>query len=295
MAKVSKTAEGPRIDLLGRVAFAVYIVIGGVFVFGFGRSLTSAIQTQNDTPCRAMGPRHARIEGRVVDDGGKPVPGAEVVPIEGGRAGLPIATDDEGAFTVFLPKRSQGLLARAPGRAPVQTQLSLASADLLEVEIVLAAEGGTSTFTEQSRQTFEAPDFVAQDLQGNEVRLSDFRGKLVVLNFWATWCEPCITEWPQLARLGERLVDRDDVVILAVSVEEDQAEIVPFLERMALTDSRVTVLWDPSASVNQQFGSNKLPDTFFVDEQGRVTDVFVNVREWGSPDAYHCVEASVGR
>jgi thiol-disulfide isomerase/thioredoxin len=142
-----------------------------------------------------------------------------------------------------------------------------------------------------------AIDFAAQDLQGNPVRLSDFAGKFVVLNFWATWCEPCITEWPQVARLAERLAEGDerDVVVIALSIDEERPKIEPFLQQMSLAETNVVVLWDPNQSTHTQYGTEKIPDTYFIDEQGQLVDVFINVREWGSPEALRCVASVAGR
>lgn len=140
-----------------------------------------------------------------------------------------------------------------------------------------------------------APDFVVQDLAGNEVKLSDFRGKFVVLNFWATWCPPCVTEWPQVHQLGERLADRDDVVVIALSIDKTPDVITPFLERMSMGETKVKLLWDPEQTVHTAFGTSQIPDTYFIDEQGNVRDVFVNVRKWGSPTAVQCVESMLAR
>ncbi len=137
-----------------------------------------------------------------------------------------------------------------------------------------------------------APAFTVKDLAGNDVSLSDFRGKFVVLNFWATWCEPCITEWPQLARLAERFAERDDVVVLAVSVDKSVDDVHGFLNRMQLQDSGVQVLWDPEEKLNKLYGSEKLPDTYFIGRNGELLSVFVNTREWGRPAAYRCVESA---
>ncbi|HEY0133883.1 MAG TPA: TlpA family protein disulfide reductase [Nannocystis sp.] len=148
---------------------------------------------------------------------------------------------------------------------------------------------------EPSPRTGPAPAFVVQDLAGAPVALADFAGKLVIVNFWATWCEPCIREWPQLDRLAERFAGRDEVVILAISVDSDPALIQPFLERMSLTSTRVKVLWDPKQDVQKAFGTDKLPDTYFVDRAGQLVHAFINVRDWGRPAAYQCVESMVAR
>jgi peroxiredoxin len=296
-------APPPRgIDALGAVAFAAYILIGGMFVFGFGRTLTSAVQTQNETPCRSLAPRQARLTGTVLDQAGNPVPKAEVVPVFDGRAGRPMAVRPDGTFSVFMPKGPQAVRVRAPGKAELEADLRFEPSQVVDVEVRLGkaadAKSGAAagSLTETGRTVWDAPDFTVKDLEGNEVRLSDFRGKLVVLNFWATWCEPCITEWPQVAKLARRLEEdgADEVVVIALSIDQEPQRIGPFLELMTLFESPVKVLSDETTKLHEQFGSEKIPDTFFVDEQGRVSAVFVNVREWGSPDALHCVESSVG-
>ncbi|MCB9568079.1 MAG: TlpA family protein disulfide reductase [Myxococcales bacterium] len=134
-----------------------------------------------------------------------------------------------------------------------------------------------------------APTWTLQDLQGNTVRLEDFRGKFLVINFWATWCEPCIGEWPQVDRLAERLADRDDVVVLAISIDKAREDIPPFLERMSLSGTQVKVLWDPEQAINKAYGSEKIPDTFFVGRDGELLQAYVNVRDWGKPAAFRCV------
>lgn len=137
-----------------------------------------------------------------------------------------------------------------------------------------------------------APALELEDLDGNPVSLEDFRGKFVVLNFWATWCEPCTREWPDLAILGQRMSERDDVVVLAVGLDEDKQDIAPYLERMGLGDTAVRVLWSKDPEAYKAYGSEKIPDTYFVNSEGELEAVFVNVRKWGKAGAVRCVEAS---
>lgn len=144
------------------------------------------------------------------------------------------------------------------------------------------------------KRQLSVPEVSLQDVRTNEpFRLSDLHGKMVIVNFWATWCEPCIREWSELDQLAQRLSDRDDVVVLAISSDASIQEVQNFLEQMNLEQTRVKVAWDPSGQLYRQLGSEKLPDTYFVNSAGEVTDIFVNVREWGSPAAYHCVMSMV--
>lgn len=139
------------------------------------------------------------------------------------------------------------------------------------------------------------PELELEDLQGNPVSLADFRGKFLVVNFWATWCPPCTREWPDLDMLADRLADRDDVVVIAISVDQDPNELGPYIERMALTDTRVTILRAKPADAHKLFGSEMIPDTYFVNRKGEFEALFVNVRAWGKSRAVRCVESSANR
>ena len=140
-----------------------------------------------------------------------------------------------------------------------------------------------------------SPEFSALDRRGEPVELTDLRGRFVVLNFWATWCEPCTREWPELDKLSRRLQGRADVVVVAVSLDEEADKVEPYLASMSLEQTPVEVWRDPTGEANRLFGGEKLPDTYFVNELGELVDAFINVRMWGSSAAVQCVESRVGR
>ncbi|KIG15011.1 Thioredoxin [Enhygromyxa salina] len=137
------------------------------------------------------------------------------------------------------------------------------------------------------------PAIELEELDGTPVSLDDFRGKFLVVNFWATWCEPCTREWPDLDMLGSRMAERDDVAVIAISVDQDPALVGPYLERMGLRESAVRVLRAKDPEAYKLFGSEKIPDTYFVNAQGEFEAVFINVREWGKAKAVRCVESKV--
>lgn len=113
-----------------------------------------------------------------------------------------------------------------------------------------------------------APDFVLEEHgTGRLVRLSDLRGKVVVLNFWATWCPPCIAEMPELEALHVAHAAAGDLVVLAVNVEEPPAAVEEFKQQRPLT---MPVLGDRTGGVRRHYGLPGLPGTFFIDRDGIV-------------------------
>ena len=113
-----------------------------------------------------------------------------------------------------------------------------------------------------------APDFVLQEYgTGRLVRLSDFRGKTVVLNFWATWCPPCIAEMPDLQALHASRQGAGDLVVIAVDVQEPPAVIGELVHLKGLT---MPVLSDRTGAVAKHYGLPGLPGTFFIDRDGTV-------------------------
>lgn len=118
-----------------------------------------------------------------------------------------------------------------------------------------------------SRQGEMAPDFNLQSPDGSTVRLSDLRGKVVVLNFWATWCPPCRAEMPALQEAEERFAALD-VLVLGVNVQEDAETLNAFLERFGLS---FAVVQDLTGRVTTDaYRVNSLPSTFFIGMDGVV-------------------------
>ena len=157
---------------------------------------------------------------------------------------------------------------------------------VLPFGFLLIAMGGALYYQQQQasgRAGFPAPDFALKDLQGHTRRLSEFRGKVVFLNVWATWCPPCRMEMPSMERLYRRLHDKD-FVMLAVSEDEDGAAAVqPFVDQMGLT---FPVLIDLEGVVSQRYGVTGYPETFIVDRDGRVIQHTIGPEDWGSAEAH---------
>ena len=135
-------------------------------------------------------------------------------------------------------------------------------------------------------QTGPAPDFQLPDAKGGSVSLSAQRGHPVLLNFWATWCPPCVDEVPSLEDLARKL-EGTDLRLLAVSVDDDWAAIRRFFPK----GSSIGVLLDTSHDIPKKFGTDKYPETFLIDAAGRVRYYFINKRDWSRPEAVACLES----
>ena len=110
-----------------------------------------------------------------------------------------------------------------------------------------------------------APDFALLSPEGERIALSDFRGKTVVLNFWATWCPPCRAEMPELQAAWEERGEGDDLVVFSVDFDETAGEVNDFFEDFGLT---FPVALDGGRSVAEHYGVRGLPATFFIDAGG---------------------------
>lgn len=126
-----------------------------------------------------------------------------------------------------------------------------------------------------------APDFTLPGLDGKSVSLDDYRGKVVLLNIWATWCPPCVAEAPSLEKLNNRFKD-DDFKLLAVSIDEDgENAIVPFMERNKLS---FPVLVDPERGIMELYGATGVPESFIVRKDGIIDEKVVGAIDWMSPE-----------
>ena len=125
-----------------------------------------------------------------------------------------------------------------------------------------------------------APDFQLEDTKGNKVSLSGLRGKVVMLNFWATWCPPCKAEMPSMEKLNEVMAG-EDFVMLAVNVEQNGRSVVPaFLKQ---NPHNFTVLYDDKTVVQNQYGVFKFPESFIIRKDGTVDQKIIGQIDWASP------------
>lgn len=132
-----------------------------------------------------------------------------------------------------------------------------------------------------------APNFQLRDLQGRLVALSDLRGKVVMVNFWATWCGPCRVEMPAMEQLY-RTFSRKDFEILAVSTDAEGVSVTkPFQQENRFT---FPILHDADYRVGLTYGARSLPMTFMVDRQGIVRHHIFGARDWGAPEAQQLVQ-----
>lgn len=135
------------------------------------------------------------------------------------------------------------------------------------------------------------PPLQAPDLQGKVWRLADLRGRVVLLNFWATWCPPCRAEMPSLQQLTE-LYGPQQLQVLALNVGEGLRRIAQYLQSAGLS---LTVLLDPGSEIARQWGANALPTTYLIDPEGRPRLRVRGEVDWTSREALAWVDALLPR
>lgn len=132
-----------------------------------------------------------------------------------------------------------------------------------------------------------APRFEVTTDAGKRLTASDFGGKILVLNFWATWCPPCIDEMPSLQAMAQQLAPKG-VVVLGVSVDKNPAAYQRFLQqaKIAFPTAR-----DPEADISAEYGTFKYPETYVIDSEGRVRQKHIGPRNWLDADLVKSIES----
>ena len=139
-----------------------------------------------------------------------------------------------------------------------------------------------------------AQDF-ALTINGKAGRLSDFRGKIVVLNFWASWCPPCVEETPALNRLQERIAPRGGIV-LGVSADADPDAYEKFLkdQKVQFPTYRDPVVKANVSQIGLEYGTTMIPETYIIDRRGKIARKVVGPQQWDSPEMIRYFDTLLG-
>jgi peroxiredoxin len=128
-----------------------------------------------------------------------------------------------------------------------------------------------------------APDFLLNSLDGPKVSLSEFKGRYVLVNFWATWCIPCKMEMPSLEELHKRF-SNEKLAVLPISNDMFGEKVVrPYVKA---NEFSFTILFDPTLKVSNRYGVVTLPTTFLVDPEGMIIGVLEGAEDWSKPETF---------
>jgi len=140
---------------------------------------------------------------------------------------------------------------------------------------------------EYPAESFISPNFELPSLHGSTVKLSDYRGRVVFINFWATWCATCEVEMPSMQKLYDRFKGRG-FEMLTISVDKDPEKIQPFLDKYGLN---FPVLLDPEENVAKKlYKTTGVPETFIVDQNGIIRHKAVGPRDWATDEIMQAFE-----
>jgi cytochrome c biogenesis protein CcmG, thiol:disulfide interchange protein DsbE len=137
-----------------------------------------------------------------------------------------------------------------------------------------------------AKEGSRAPEFSVVTDRGKQVNLTAFTGKVLVLNFWATWCAPCIQEIPSLDRF-QREFASSGVVVVAISVDKNEQKYRSFLRRIPVSFETAR---DPQATVSMKYGTFQYPETYII-KDGRVVRKFIGGEDWVSDDMTQYVKS----
>lgn len=154
--------------------------------------------------------------------------------------------------------------------------LNLIAASLIHLVFTSVYAGDRLTLTPLADRPI-APAFSLQDIEGKTHQLSDYRGKVVVVNFWATWCPPCREEMPSMQRAWESTLKKEDIPLLAINVGEDEETIFAFTGNYPVD---FPLLMDLDSNVINSWPVRGLPTTFIVDKEGRIAYRAIGGRSW---------------
>ena len=128
------------------------------------------------------------------------------------------------------------------------------------------------------------PNFTLTDIKGKSFTLSDYKDKIVIVNFWASWCEPCVDEFPSLIKLIDHF--KGDIILIAISADHTEEDLTTFLKAFeAQNNPHMIVAWDKDKKVAADFGTEILPESYILGFHNKLIRKIAGVDNWYAPGA----------
>jgi thiol-disulfide isomerase/thioredoxin len=127
------------------------------------------------------------------------------------------------------------------------------------------------------------PPFELPRTDGEKFSLAEVQGKIVIVNFWASWCNPCVQEFPSFIELINRF--KGDIVLVAVSTDEVRDDMNVFLKAFGLPKPNIYMLWDKDRAIADRYGVGKIPESFLIGRDGKLLRKVAGIDNWATPEA----------
>ena len=121
------------------------------------------------------------------------------------------------------------------------------------------------------------------DLEGKSMNLSSFKGKVVILSFWATWCEPCVEEFPSFIKLLDEFPEK--VVLIAISHDDSEKDVKQFVGAFKGFRKNMILTMDKEKALSKAFGVDRLPEGFIFGPEGKLKKKIIGIQDWATPNA----------
>lgn len=154
----------------------------------------------------------------------------------------------------------------------------------LEESKTRAGQGPMTTKVLDKLESEGAIDFEAQDINGKTIKLSQFKGKAIILSFWASWCDPCVEEFPSMLKLINKF--KGEIVMVAVSADYNMKDIKKFLKVFKAKSPHLYVVWDEDKSIASKYSIQALPESFVFKPDFMLSRKISGSEDWATEDAF---------
>ena len=135
----------------------------------------------------------------------------------------------------------------------------------------------------ENKGIYQDQEFLMDTIEGKRVSLNSFKGKIVILSFWATWCEPCVEEFPSFIKLLDAYPEK--VVLVAISHDYEQKDVKEFVSAFKGYRQNMILTMDEGKKLSKAFGVDRLPEGFVFNSEGKLVKKIIGIQDWATPNA----------